>query len=692
MNAPADFARAVCPHDCPDTCAMRVTVENGRAIKVTGDPDHPPTQGVLCTKVSRYAERVHHPRRLTTPMKRAGRKGEGRFEPISWDEAFGLAAARLTEIARREPEAIMPYSYAGTMGLVQGDSIAQRFFHKLGASQLDRTICAAAGAAGLKYTYGASVGMLTEFFDKSELILIWGSNPIASNLHFWTRAQEAKRRGARLIAIDPYRSLTAEKCHQHIALKPGTDGGLALGMMHVLITEDLIDHAYVTDHTLGFRELKARAMAYPPSRVAQICGIEEQVIVDLARLYGRTKKAAIRLNYGMQRVRGGGNAVRAIACLPSLTGAWRDRAGGLLLSSSGWTPVDSYALERPDLMPGWPAKQPRVINMNGIGDALLHPGDTTFGPKVEAIIVYNSNPVAVAPDSERVAAGFAREDLFTIVLEHFQTDTADYADLLLPATTQLEHLDVHKSYGHTHVMVNLPAIPPVGDARPNTEIFRGIARSMGLQEPALYDSDEAVASGAFRWSDPVLKGFDWETLKKTGWARLNLPDAPFADGAFRTPSGKCEFYSARLANEGCDPLPDYLPPYESADAAPELAARYPLAMISPPSRNFLNSTFVNVESLRSTEGEPHLDIHPADALHRGVNDGDLVRIFNDRGSMQARARVTERAREGLVVGLSIWWKKLAPDGRNANQVTSQALTDLGGSATFYDCLVEVERA
>lgn len=671
---------------------MRVTVENGRAIKVTGDPDHPPTQGVLCTKVSRYAERVHHPRRLTTPMKRVGRKGEGRFEPISWDEAFGLAAARLTEIARREPEAIMPYSYAGTMGLVQGDSIAQRFFHKLGASQLDRTICAAAGAAGLKYTYGASVGMLTEFFEESELILIWGSNPIASNLHFWTRAQEAKRRGARLIAIDPYRSLTAEKCHQHIALKPGTDGALALGMMHVLITEDLIDHAYVTDHTLGFSELKARAMTYPPSRVAQICGIEEQVIVDLARLYGRTNRAAIRLNYGMQRVRGGGNAVRAIACLPSLTGAWRDRAGGLLLSSSGWAPVDSHALERPDLMPGWPAKQPRVINMNGIGDALLHAGDTTFGPKVEAIIVYNSNPVAVAPDSERVAAGFAREDLFTIVLEHFQTDTADYADLLLPATTQLEHLDVHKSYGHTHVMVNLPAIPPVGDARPNTEIFRGIARSMGLQEQALYDSDEAVASGAFHWSDPVLKGFDWETLKKTGWTRLNLPDAPFADGAFRTPSGKCEFYSARLASEGCDPLPDYLPPYESADGAPELAARYPLAMISPPSRNFLNSTFVNVESLRSTEGEPHLDIHPADALHRGVNDGDLVLIFNDRGSMQARARVTERAREGLVVGLSIWWKKLAPDGRNANQVTSQALTDLGGSATFYDCLVEVERA
>jgi anaerobic selenocysteine-containing dehydrogenase len=390
-------------------------------------------------------------------------------------------------------------------------------------------------------------------------------------------------------------------------------------------------------------------------------------------------------------VRGGGNAVRAIACLPSLTGAWRERAGGALLSSSGWAPVDSHALQRPDLIPGWPARQPRVINMNAIGDALLHPGNAEFGPKIEAIVVYNSNPVAVAPDSERVAAGFARDDLFTIVLEHFQTDTADYADLLLPATTQLEHLDLHKSYGHTHIMVNLPAIPPVGQARPNTEIFRGIARNMDLQEPALFESDETVAANAMHWHDRALEGVNWQTLKQAGWARLNLPDAPFADGGFRTPSGKCEFFSERLAQQGLDPLPDYLPPHESADGAPELAARYPLAMISPPARNFLNSTFVNVESLRSTEGEPHLDIHPADAHKRKVADGDLVRIFNDRGSMQARARVTDRAREGLVVGLSIWWRKLAPDGRNANQVTSQALTDLGGSATFYDCLVEVER-
>lgn len=692
MNAPLEFARAVCPHDCPDTCALRVTVSDGRAVKVTGDPDHAPTQGVLCTKVSRYPERVHHEQRLTMPLKRVGPKGAGRFEPIGWDEALGYAAERLSEIARRAPEAILPYSYAGTMGLVQGESIAQRFFHKLGASRLDRTICSAAGMAGLKYTYGGSFGMHLEFFEESELILIWGANPITSSVHFWTRAQEAKRRGARLVAIDPYRSLTAEKCHQHIALRPGTDGAFALGMMNVLIAEDLIDHAYVAAHTVGFEALKRRAAAYSPARVAQTCGIDEAELVDLARLYGKTRKAAIRLNYGMQRVRGGGNATRAIACLPSLTGAWRDRAGGLLLSSSGWTPFDTAALQRPDLLPGWPSELPRIVNMNAIGDALLHEGDAAFGPKIEALVVYNSNPVAVAPDSARVAAGFAREDLFTIVLEHFQTDTADYADLVLPATTQLEHFDVHRSYGHTYVMVNRPAIAPIGQARPNTEIFRGLAQRMGLDEPALFDSDEAIGRSAFRWEDPALQGIDWARLNEQGWAKLNLPDAPFAEGGFRTPSGKCEFASTLLEREGMDPLPDYVPPYESADGSPELAARYPLAMISPPARHFLNSTFVNIDSLRESEREPRLDIHPADAAIRRIGDGDMVRIRNDRGAFLARARVSDRAREGVVVGLSIWWKKLAPDGCNANQVTSQALTDLGGSATFYDCLVEVERS
>lgn len=678
----------VCPHDCPDTCGLHVTVQDGRAIRVAGAPEHEPTQGVLCTKVSRYTERTYHRDRLTQPMKRIGRKGEGRFAPISWDEAYALAAQHLTPIAQRAPEAILPYSYAGTMGLIQGESIAGRFFHALGASRLDRTICASAGAAGLKYTYGAGIGMHLEFFEESRLILIWGSNPVTSSLHFWTRAQEAKRRGAKLVAIDPYRSLTAEKCHVHLALRPGTDAALALGMMHVLITEDLLDHDYIARYTLGYEALRERALQYAPARAAEICGLEAQQIIDLAREYGTTRAAAIRVNYGMQRVRGGGNAMRAIASLPALTGAWRERAGGLLLSSSGFAPVDAAALSRPDLQPDWP-RQTRLINMNALGDTLLHPGDAEFGPKVEALIVYNCNPAAVAPDSPRVIAGLAREDLYTIVLEHFQTDTADYADLLLPATTQLEHLDVHKSYGHTYLMMNQPAIEPVGESKPNSEIFRGIARAMGLPQPELYEDDATLARQAFDWSSPALAGRQWGELEEQGFVKLNLADAPLAEGGYRTPSGKCEFYSERLAQEGMDPLPDYLPPYESAEYAPELAARYPLAMISPPARHFLNSSFVNVDSLRAMLREPELEIHPDDALARRIEPAAMVRIFNDRGTLQARARVTDKARRGVVVGQSIWWRKLAPDGRNANEVTSQALTDLGGSATFYDCLVEV---
>lgn len=690
------IVRAACPHDCPDSCALLVTVEDGRAVKVAGDPDHPGTQGVLCTKVSRYTERTYHPDRLLSPMKRVGPKGSGQFAPIGWDEALDIVAERLGAIAARDPQAIVPYSYAGTMGLVQGESMAARFFHKLGASLLDRTICASAGATALRYTYGASVGMDIEHVEDAKLIVIWGGNPIASNLHFWTRVQQAKRRGATVVAIDPYRSLTAEKCHRHIAPMPGTDGALALAIMHVLIRDDLLDHDYIARHTVGFDALRDRAAQYSPARAAQICGIDAGEIEWLAGLYGKLavrerQPVAIRLNYGMQRAHGGGQAVRAVACLPSLVGAWRHAAGGLQLSTSGFFPIDNAALQRPDLLPSWP-KLPRTINMSTIGDALLGEGLPAGTPPVEAIVVYNSNPVAVAPHSGKVAAGFAREDLFTVVLEHFRTDTADYADIILPATTQLEHVDVHKAYGHTYFLANNQAVAPLGEALPNTEIFRRLARRMGFTEPCFADSDEDIAAQAIVRSDPRAAGIDWQTLKESGWQKLKLPAAPFAEGGFPSPTGKCQFYAAEMAKDGLDPLPGYVPPYEAPASAPELAARYPLAMISPPARNFLNSTFVNVDSLRATEGEPHLDIHPDDAAARGIVDGMMVRAFNDRGSMQARARVTDRARQGLVVGLSIWWKKLAPDGKNANELTSQRLTDMGRAPVFYDCLVQVEAA
>jgi anaerobic selenocysteine-containing dehydrogenase len=670
---------------------MLVTVEDGVATEVKGDPDHPTTAGVLCTKVARYTERTYHPERLLHPLRRVGKKGEGKFEQISWDEALDTIAARLKDIAARAPEAIVPYSYCGTMGLLQGESMSMRFFNQIGASLLDRTICATAGFTGYKYTIGATIGTDMEQFQNSKLLIIWGGNPIASNLHFWTRAQEAKRRGATLIAIDPYRSLTAEKCHQHIALLPGTDAALALGMMHVLIAEDLLDHDYIANYTLGFDELKQRAAEWTPERTAETCGISVKEVVDLARLYGQTAKAgepvAIRTNYGVQRVRGGGMAVRNIACLPALVGAWRHAAGGVQLSSSGSFPSNKAKLQRPDLL----QRLPRTINMSTIGDDLLRPTSPGFGPEIEAVIVYNSNPLAVAPDSPKVAAGFAREDLFTVVLEHFQTDTADYADIVLPATTQLEHFDAHTSYGHLYMMANNAAIAPMGEAKANTEIFRLLAARMGFDDPCFRETDDEMAAQAFNAQDVRAVGFDWDALKQKGWQKLNMPDAPFVQGGFPTPSGKCEFYSAAMQADGLDPLPGYTPPYESPASNPELAARYPLAMISPPARNFMNSTFVNVKSLRAGEGEPHLDIHPDDASARQILNGEMVRIFNDRGSFIAKARVTDKARAGLVVGLSVWWKKLAKDGKNANEVTSQRLTDMGRAPTFYDTLVQVER-
>ena len=667
---------------------MLVTVENGRAIEIKGAPDHPTTGGTLCTKVARYLDRTYSPDRLRYPMRRVGSKGEGRFARISWDDALGEISERFRAIAESPdgPQAILPYSYAGTMGLLQGSSMDRRFFHRLGASLLDRTICAAAGKAGWAAVVGASMGMDVEEYVNSRLILIWGSNPVTSNLHFWTRAQEAKRRGARLVAIDPYRSVTAEKCHEHIALLPGTDAALAFGIMHLLIERGHIDRDYVDRHTIGFDALAQRVREWTPDRVAATCGIPREQVVRLAQDYGTLKPAAIRLNYGMQRVRGGGNAVRAVACLPALIGAWREPAGGALLSSSGTYPVDSAALERPDLIHG----SPRTINMSAIGDALTRAND----PPVRAIYVYNSNPVAVAPDSSRVVAGFSRPDLFCVVHEIFRTDTADYADVLLPATTQLEQTDIHNSYGHLYALANNPAIAPIAEALPNTEVFRRLAARMGFTDPCFMESDDDLARQAYRTHDVRAEGIDWDRLKEDGWQRLNVPRpyAPFANGGFPTRSGKCEFWSDTLARQGEDPLPAYVPPRESAASNPSLAVRYPLGFISPPARNFLNSSFSHLPAFLAEEKTPHLDIHPGDAATRGIGSGDPVRIFNDRGSLLATARVTDRARPGVVVAPSVWWRKLAPGGENANAVTSQALTDLGRAATFYDCLVEVQPA
>ena len=668
--------RSVCPHDCPDTCAMLVELDaSGRAVRVKGDPENPYTHGGLCVKVAHYEKRTYHKDRLLYPMKRAGRKGKGKFERISWDEALETITARLKAITEQNPQSILPYSYAGTMGLLQGGSMDRRFFHRLGASLLDRTICSTAGMFGMRYTVGASVGTNPETVDQAKYILIWGSNIITSNIHLWRYMLKARSRGAKIVTIDPLRTRTGDQSDEHIPIMPGTDGALALGMMHVIIRDGLQDQDYIDRHTIGFDALKQRVEEYPPSRVSEITGVSETTIERITREYATHSPGFIRVNYGLQRHAGGGMAVRNIFCLPALIGAWRYPGGGAVLSTSGFFKYNYAALERPDLIQG----RPRTINMSRLGEAL-----TNANPPVRAIVVYNTNPGAIAPNQQRVLEGFKRDDLFTVVLEHFQTDTADYADILLPATTQLEHLDIHRAYGHTYAMLNTPAIRPLGESKPNTEIFRLLAKHMGFDDRCFQDSDEDLVRQALTG----VSGVTLDELRRKGWVSLRIGDAPFAEGNFPTPSGKCEFYSERLKD--LDPLPTYIPPREDRLSNPALAQEFPLVLISPPAHHFLNSTFVNL--FQEKELGPTLEIHATDAAARHIADGSSVQIFNNRGSFLARAVVTDRTRSGVVCAPSIWWNKLVPGGRNANSTTSEEVTDLGGGATFYDNLVDVRLA
>jgi anaerobic selenocysteine-containing dehydrogenase len=684
------IVRGACPHDCPDTCAMLVTVENGRAIRVAGDPDHPVTKGFLCAKVNRYIERTYHEDRLTSPMRRVGPKGSGQFEPITWTVALDEIATRLHDVASEHgPEAILPYSYAGTMGLVQGSSMDHRFFHLLGASRLERTICSMAGTVGMRMTVGANVGADGEGVPESDLVLLWGTNTLTANPHLWPFILKARERGAPIICIDPIQTRTAQQCDEWIPIRPGSDAALALGMMHVIFAKGLEDTEYLEQFTLGHEAMRARAAEWTPERTADVTGIDASRIIALAELFGRAKAAFIRVNYGLQRHAGGGMAVRTIACLPAVAGHWRRAGGGVQLSTSANFTFNKAALERPDIGP--PA---RTINMIRLGDALTMPDAGIGGPPVKAMIVYNSNPAAVAPDRNAVLRGLAREDLFTVVIEHFQTDTADWADIVLPATTQLEHWDIHFAYGHHYVSLNRPAIAPIGEAKPNSEIFRLLAERMGMTDPIMRDDDLALIRQALATESPKLQGVTFDRLLEHGWVRLNVPTPflPYAAGKFSTPSGKCEFYSARLAEMGLDPLPTYIPPYESVEREPALVARYPLTLISSPAHTFLNTTFVNVTSLRRLAHEPEVLLHPSDAERRGIAVGAMVTVRNDRGAFLAKARVEAGIREGVAWAPSIWWAKLSADGANVNQTTSQRITDMGNGPVFYDNQVEVELA
>jgi anaerobic selenocysteine-containing dehydrogenase len=681
--------RAACPHDCPDTCAMLVHVEDGRAVRVQGDPDHPVTRGFLCVKVNRYVERTYHPERVTTPLRRVGRKGEGRFERASWDEALDAIGAQLGSIAQQHgPQAILPYSYSGTLGLIQGESMDRRFFHRLGASQLARTICAAAGSEGWRHTYGDRVGPTPEEVDRARFIVLWGTNTLTSNPHLWPAIARAREAGATVVAIDPIRTRTADRCDRHFGILPGTDAALALGLMHVIFRDGLEDRDYLVRNTSGWEGLPDHVSAWTPERTARTTGLDAEAIEWLARTYATTRPSFIRLNYGMQRHAGGGMAVRAVSLLPAVTGAWRDVGGGATLSTSGAFRMERNALQRPDWIPAGT----RTINMIRLGDALTLPDAGVGGPPVRALVVYNSNPAAVAPDLDRVRAGLRRDDLFTVVLEHFRTDTANFADWILPATTQLEHWDVHTSYGHLYVTLNRPAIEPVGESLPNSEIFRRLAGRMGFTDPAFEDTDELLIEQALSSADPVLEGITFERLLDSGWARLNVPDpyAPLAEpGRLATPTGKIQIVAPELERLGLSALPDFVPPAEAGRPGVDGIPHGALTLLSPPEHRLMNSTFANVPSIRAATGPATLRIHPLDAGARGVADGARVRIGNARGHFFARAVVTDDVRPGVVASHGVRWGRFSDDGRTVNDTTSQRETDLGGGAVFYDNAVLV---
>ena len=678
-----EIRRSVCALDCPDACSLLVNVENGHATRLRGDPGHPVTRGFLCGKVAQYLDREYSPERLLYPQKRVGAKGEGRFERITWDEALDSIARNLEGVARQfGPEAILPYSYAGTMGLLHGSGMDRRFFHRLGASRLDRTICSATGTAALTATQGLRYGTEPEQFSLAKLILAWAANIHGTNVHMWPFIVEARRNGARLYVIDPIRTRTAALADRHFQIHPGSDLALALGLMHVIIGEKLYDADYVGRYTNGFEALEERVRSYPPERVAALTGIAREDIVTLAREYATTRPAAIRLNYGVQRSERGGAATRAIAALPALTGSWREAGGGLQLSLSQAFQLNRRALEMPDLQSHSPlGREARLVNMSELGKALTE----LDAPPVKAIVVYNSNPAAIAPNQNLVLRGFRRDDLFTVVLEQFQTDTADHADILLPATTFLEHTDLYFAYGHYHLQLARAVVEPPGEARSNGEVFRSLAGRMGFEDECFRDSEDDMIRTLLGSGHPFLEGITMERLERERSVRLNVsppgtPFRPFAEGGFGTPSGKCEF--------GAEDL-EYVPPVESRQGDAELRRRYPLELISSKNDDSMNSTFGNRGGVDHQTAMLH--IHHEDAGRRGIHDGDRVRAFNDRGSLLLVAEVDGVVPPGVVRAPSVRWNKLSPDGRNANALTSDRLTDMGGGPAFYNCLVEVER-
>jgi anaerobic selenocysteine-containing dehydrogenase len=679
-----EIRHSVCALDCPDACAVLVSIDGaGKATRLRGDPAHPVTRGFLCGKVARYLEREYSPNRLLYPMRRAGAKGEGRFVRVAWDEALDEIAARLKAIAAEfGPEAILPYSYAGTMGLLNGSGMDRRFFHRLGASRLDRTICSSAGGAGLIDALGFRYGTEPEQFRHSKLIIAWGANVLGTNVHLWPFIVEARRNGAKFYTIDPRRNRTGAAADKHFFINPGSDTALALGMMHVIVGERLYDADYIARHTTGFAELAQRVIEYSPERAAALTGIAKEEIVALAREYATTHPAAIRLNYGVQRSERGAMAVRTIALLPALTGSWKDVGGGLQLSTSQAFHLNRAGLERADLQ--WRAlgREARMLNMSLLGEALIE----VTGPPVKALVVYNSNPGAIAPNQNAVRRGLQRGDLFTVVLEQFQNDTADFADFVLPATTFLEHTDLYLAYGHYYLQLARPAVAPPGETKSNVEVFRALAARMGFDDACFGDSEDDMIRTLLASDHPFVRGITLEDLERERFVRLRVapagdPFLPFANGGFGTPSGKCEFRAESIA---------YTPPVESRFGDESLRARFPLELISPKHDDNMNSTFGDRPENDAATATLHIE--RSDAAARGIGTGDRVRVYNDRGSCLLRAQVDGVVRPGVVCAPSVRWARMAADQRSVNALASERLTDKGGGPTFYSCLVQVEKS
>lgn len=691
-----------CPHDCPDTCSMLVTVKDGHAIRVEGNPEHPFTRGTLCGKVSDYLERVYSDQRVLYPMRRVGPKGSGQFERISWDEALETIAERFTAtIAEYGAEAIMPCSYLGHEGLLNGLTVGDAFFNRLGATITERTFCISCTSTAYLMTYGPTHGTDPDTFEHSKYIILWGCNALSTNVHLWPFIQMARKNGAKLVSIDPVRTRTAQQSDWHLPIHPGTDGALALGMMYVIINENLTDAEYIEKYTVGFEQLKARVQDYPPEKVAEITGIAVEEIVQLAREFATAQPSVVRIGVALEKQAGGGQGIRAISCLPALVGSWRYLGGGMLQAPMWPFPIRWDVVHRPQFIkPGT-----RVLNQWQLGRILTN--EVPLAPPVKALFVYNCNPVTQAAEQDKIVAGLAREDLFTVVSEQFLTDTADYADIVLPATTQVENLDVMFSWGHTYITLNNAAIAPLGESIPNTELFRRLAAKMGFEEECFKLSDEELAMEVLDWSAPVMDGIDMELLKDQGYAKLKIEPVPHAQGNFPTSSGKCEFVSSMAVDsnfvlpafrqgydsyepgEPIDPLPTYIPQRESSDSNPELASRYPLSLMSAKPHQFINSCFANLPKHAKLQGEPRLVIHPEDAAQRGIKDGQVVKVFNDRGTFQVPALVNDMTRRGIVVAPLGYWQKLSHANNTVNAATAATFADMGHAAAVGDCLVEV---